>query len=270
MLLRRISAHVKDQNWFAVFLDFFIVVVGILIAFQITEWREPLGERERSREILAELQTDLKADIAILSDAMNSTLDRIAAGEHIKKLAPEAAITQWENDDIRDSATLSGYQQALLNSTEHQNKGFDQRIDSLRDSLWSTLLDLYNPPSNTASFDSLINSGELGLFQNEALVAGIQDYRFFTKGLAGAQNHTMRASRNISTEVGQLFGLSSFGNVDEDTFIELVKRNPQLAATVQTELGKAKRHFRLKATTKNKAMELLELIEEELAAGSLR
>ena len=40
MILRRITQHVKEQNWFAVFLDFFIVVAGILIAFQITNWNE--------------------------------------------------------------------------------------------------------------------------------------------------------------------------------------------------------------------------------------
>lgn len=40
MLLRRITKHVKEQNWLAVALDFFIVVVGILIAFQITSWNE--------------------------------------------------------------------------------------------------------------------------------------------------------------------------------------------------------------------------------------
>ena len=38
MILRRITKHVTDQNWFAVFLDFIIVVVGILIAFQINHW----------------------------------------------------------------------------------------------------------------------------------------------------------------------------------------------------------------------------------------
>ena len=38
MILRRLTKHVKDQNWFAVALDFVIVVAGILIAFQITNW----------------------------------------------------------------------------------------------------------------------------------------------------------------------------------------------------------------------------------------
>ena len=47
MILRRVTKHVKDQNWFAVCLDFFIVVVGILLAFQITNWSEARGERHR-------------------------------------------------------------------------------------------------------------------------------------------------------------------------------------------------------------------------------
>lgn len=40
MILRRLTQHIKEQNWFAVALDFFIVVVGILIAFQITNWSQ--------------------------------------------------------------------------------------------------------------------------------------------------------------------------------------------------------------------------------------
>ncbi|MBT8473786.1 MAG: hypothetical protein KJN99_14350 [Marinicaulis sp.] len=40
MIHRRITEHVKAQNWFAVFLDFTIVVAGILITLQITIWNE--------------------------------------------------------------------------------------------------------------------------------------------------------------------------------------------------------------------------------------
>ena len=52
MILRRITQHVKDQNWFAVALDFVIVVVGILIAFQITNWGDAKAERKRETQIL--------------------------------------------------------------------------------------------------------------------------------------------------------------------------------------------------------------------------
>ena len=59
MLLRSITKHVKDQNWFAVFLDFFIVVAGILIAFQITNWNEARSDTAREKVLLERLAVDL-------------------------------------------------------------------------------------------------------------------------------------------------------------------------------------------------------------------
>lgn len=58
MLLRRISKHVKDQNWFAVALDFLIVVAGILIAFQITNWSEARVESHREKVLLERMHLD--------------------------------------------------------------------------------------------------------------------------------------------------------------------------------------------------------------------
>ena len=63
MLLRSITKHVKDQNWFAVFLDFFIVVAGILIAFQITNWNEGRSDRASEAEYMLALEVDIKDSI---------------------------------------------------------------------------------------------------------------------------------------------------------------------------------------------------------------
>ena len=40
MLLRRITQHIKNQNWFAVFIDFVIVVAEVFIGIQIVNWNE--------------------------------------------------------------------------------------------------------------------------------------------------------------------------------------------------------------------------------------
>jgi len=63
MILRRLTQHIKDQNWFAVALDFFIVVAGILIAFQITNWNEGRAFDKKEAELLVELRAALEADI---------------------------------------------------------------------------------------------------------------------------------------------------------------------------------------------------------------
>ncbi|MBL4617818.1 MAG: hypothetical protein JKY46_08980 [Robiginitomaculum sp.] len=73
MILRSITKHVKDQNWFAVGLDFFIVVAGILIAFQITNWNERRQEFHKQQLI----ETRLQSDFDVIEDALT-----IAISEH--------------------------------------------------------------------------------------------------------------------------------------------------------------------------------------------
>ena len=58
MRLRSLTKHIREQNWFAVALDFLIVVVGILIAFQITNWSEARGERKQEHVWLTRLNGD--------------------------------------------------------------------------------------------------------------------------------------------------------------------------------------------------------------------
>jgi hypothetical protein len=59
MRLRSLTKHIRDQNWFAVALDFFIVVVGILIAFQITNWSAGRATAVDEREFLNRLHGDI-------------------------------------------------------------------------------------------------------------------------------------------------------------------------------------------------------------------
>ena len=38
MLLRSVTKHVNDQNWFAVVLDLVIVIFGVFIGIQVSNW----------------------------------------------------------------------------------------------------------------------------------------------------------------------------------------------------------------------------------------
>jgi len=55
MLLRRVMENVNDQNWFAVALDFGIVVGGILLAFQLQTWGEERATATRAEQSLVQL-----------------------------------------------------------------------------------------------------------------------------------------------------------------------------------------------------------------------
>jgi hypothetical protein len=81
MLLRSVTKHVKDQNWFAVFLDFFIVVAGILIAFQITNWGERRAEFHRETKALVELNKELEASVVATQAKMQAYQQAADAGK---------------------------------------------------------------------------------------------------------------------------------------------------------------------------------------------
>ena len=95
MLLRSVSKHVKDQNWFAVALDFFIVVAGILIAFQITNWNEARSMARAELIMLDELHAGLIEDVTKLDAALerrgNIKVSLERAITHLKTSTPYKA-----------------------------------------------------------------------------------------------------------------------------------------------------------------------------------
>ncbi len=62
MILRSLTKHVKDQNWFAVGLDFSIVVVGVFVGLQVSNWNENYADKvayEEAIQRLAEESIDI-------------------------------------------------------------------------------------------------------------------------------------------------------------------------------------------------------------------
>ena len=64
MLLRRITKDVKDQNWFAVGIDFCIVVVGVFIGIQVANWNDERQDRVDEVYYLERILTDIDDSIA--------------------------------------------------------------------------------------------------------------------------------------------------------------------------------------------------------------
>jgi len=58
MLLRRVIEHVKEQNWTAVALDFVIVVVGVFIGIQVSNWNDARAEKAQEAAILLQLESE--------------------------------------------------------------------------------------------------------------------------------------------------------------------------------------------------------------------
>ncbi|MBI1391941.1 MAG: hypothetical protein GC152_04290 [Alphaproteobacteria bacterium] len=143
MILRRLSRHVKDQNWFAVALDFLIVVAGILIAFQITNWNEAIANRAEEATYRQRLADDLQDDIR-RTDEMIALYT--VKQELLVKLR-DGPIEDLLDGDRRDAA---------------------QRLEY---TVWKAL-----PGPRRATYDELIGSGKLTLLTNIELRNAVSDY----------------------------------------------------------------------------------------------
>jgi len=58
MVLRRLTLHFRSQNWFAVLLDFLIVVVGLFIGLQFDTWWHERISRVAAQDVLEKLHAD--------------------------------------------------------------------------------------------------------------------------------------------------------------------------------------------------------------------
>ena len=60
MILSRIIHHLKTQNWTAVGLEFLIVILGVVIGFQVTEWNTQRQAIARAELLTTRLIEDLR------------------------------------------------------------------------------------------------------------------------------------------------------------------------------------------------------------------
>ncbi|MFN0023860.1 MAG: hypothetical protein ACKVS5_08170 [Parvularculaceae bacterium] len=72
MILRRITEHVRAQNWFAVALDFVIVVAGVFVGLQVNNWNEAQSSSRQEGVLIAQLADDLRSmrDSFVFSDTI--------------------------------------------------------------------------------------------------------------------------------------------------------------------------------------------------------
>jgi len=72
MILRRITRHVKRQDWFAVWLDLIVVVAGIYIGLQADAWMSSRLDRDIERIILPRYSVPAHSMVLIRSDSLSA------------------------------------------------------------------------------------------------------------------------------------------------------------------------------------------------------
>lgn len=89
MILRRITRHIKSQNWFAVGVDFVIVVIGVFVGLQVQEWSVERADRKAERSVIERLIVEYEQNIEVLDkDQAEATAVIEASEKLLSMIAP--------------------------------------------------------------------------------------------------------------------------------------------------------------------------------------
>ena len=101
MILRRITEHVKAQNWFAVALDFAIVVLGVFVATQVSNWNSARAERAHSDYLVSALHAEFKTIESDLETSLGNITRYQAASRSLLNALRKGDLPP-EDDKVKD------------------------------------------------------------------------------------------------------------------------------------------------------------------------
>jgi hypothetical protein len=83
MILRRIAHHVRQQQWSAILIELVIVILGVFLGFQVSDWANERANRSAETRHLEEIAEDLRADAKQFDVIITSAAMRISGIDYI-------------------------------------------------------------------------------------------------------------------------------------------------------------------------------------------
>ena len=159
MILRRVIAHFRKQEWTAIAIDFLIVVIGVFVGLQVNNWNDARLERSREELFLDYLAEDLNADIGVIEGVINSTNRRLSALQTVieRVSGPLPKIVYGRSQGTR------------VGSVEPYESNGSEPIGVML--VFTEVVD-----GNRSAYETMISTGAIGAFHDPNLARQIQEY----------------------------------------------------------------------------------------------
>jgi hypothetical protein len=144
VITRRFISHAKAQNWFAAGLEVIIVLLGVFLGIEASNWNQARSDRERGRAYLARIDADLASDI--------QRFDHTVA---FWKLVSDYGMTALRFVDTGSTAESNPWQLVLAFFQASQVSEFT---------------------TTQSTFEEMRSAGQMGLIANVELRSAISHY----------------------------------------------------------------------------------------------
>jgi len=246
MLLRRVIEHLRKQEWTAIAIDFVIVVLGVFVGLQVSNWNEARANRGVVDRHLAEIVEDLDSHLALHDALYGSAVARVGAVDYIYEHAfgrelPQTLVLSTENWEAPPTTPIPA-----------------DRLDNLMGSINLVRITV----GSRIAYDSLISSGHMGLIENRDLARQIQQYYGLYDDLLDT-NTVFRTFRNNGVAANFANDVSSFDERPAEEIIRIARENPEFAAYLRTQREWAILHAGLLEELRVETVQLRDAINAE-------
>ncbi|MFO1408556.1 MAG: hypothetical protein U1F08_13645 [Steroidobacteraceae bacterium] len=144
MFFRRLAAQLAHQNWVAILIEFAIVVAGVFVGTQVSNWNSDRLEQRRATGYLARIEANLRDDLG----------------------AAQASVEYWH--------TVIAYGEEAIDYADHGHLVGGSR--------WRTVLAFYQASQlstyriDDTTYQELRSAGDLGLLRGGKLSQALAGY----------------------------------------------------------------------------------------------
>ena len=144
MILRRLSQSLKEQNWTAIWIEFILLVAGVFLGIQVSNWNAARADDARAQAYVGRIRANLEMDLLSI---------------HRREVF-------WPK--------VTAYGKAAIRYAET-----GERVDG---SAWKTVLAFYQASQlwqwspTDATYQEMRSAGELGLIRDEKLRDALGQY----------------------------------------------------------------------------------------------
>ena len=109
MIFKRFAANLRAQHWFAIGIELAIVIVGVFIGTQVSNWNQERSAKQETSRLLSQVNAELVPLVA--------NLDSIASYYKVTRIYADRAIAGWNGDpSVSDNEfVIAAYQASQIN-----------------------------------------------------------------------------------------------------------------------------------------------------------
>ena len=228
MILRRVVHRLKQQEWTAIAIELVLVVLGVFIGIQVSNWNETRKEHSLEAVYLDRIAQDIRGDIVEINEIIHVSTVRMSV---LNRLLREANGRELPTGFNSARGRIEVQAAPVYSDADPNSPGIALFILSTLD-------------GNRSAYETVINTGGIAVMRDDRTLRKIQDYYasvdkalHFEVGLEQNRDKLIDAQRKL--------GISPMDAMTVHELATVLAANPELRATAENYWLYTNRHLKL-------------------------